>query len=317
MRSLGYNKPLGIDSFDAPSFGVMASLLHWLTSLYDPEIVLMLDLSSELSRVEFVRSIAQQMAVRSGIRLNPRKLYASDRYAVRELLKLATPVYRGIVCVGKSRSMGASVKVESMRPPVLKKIGDLADSVPKRAVELYDELEKELMIRETRNRVLTTLPPLDEVEKSVLAAVRGTAERLETLTKDLQKLNSDRETLQSKIVKKKQELDRQQKRLMSVQTIRPAFMDDYERLEQDLQELFTVHFRHYRNVDHFEHELAIQDERRKVVLAEAEKNLEKMRKKYKKGLIGGLGSAAPQTGSAEYFDQPIVTSAREDSDDSF
>ena len=96
VRILGYQHSIGIDSFDSPNFALMADLLLWLAKLYDPEIVVLSELTNEHGRVEYVRSIVQQLATRSGIRLNPRKLYAADRFAVRELLKIAAPIYRGI-----------------------------------------------------------------------------------------------------------------------------------------------------------------------------------------------------------------------------
>ena len=45
----------------------------------------------------------------------------------------------------------------------------------------------------------------------------------------------DCQTVQLKLEKKKADIDRCQKRLKSLQGVRPAFMDEFERLEADLQ----------------------------------------------------------------------------------
>jgi clusterin-associated protein 1 len=283
VRTLGYVAPIGIDSFDTPNFSLMAELLQWLATLYDPDIVVIPELNHEPGRVEFVRTIVQQLAVRSGIRLNPRKLYTSDRFAVRELLKIAAPIYRGIATAPND-----SPAPGSQKPPSAARISQLSASVPKHAVELYDQLEKELMIREPRSRILTTMPPLDEVEKAVLGAVDSAAVRLETLTKHLDQLNNDEDTLRSKIKQRKHELERQSKRLMSVQTVRPAFMDEYEALEQEVQELFKIHCQHYRNVDFYEHELQKAAEKQKLHRQKTDKALGKVKKRMGQEIIGNI-----------------------------
>jgi clusterin-associated protein 1 len=273
VRTLGYPNMVGIDSFDVPNFGLMADLLQWLSVLYDPDIVVLPELSSEHGRVEFIRTIVQQLAIRSGIRLNPRKLYVSDRFAVRELLKLASPIYRGVCSADQPVTSDSKTRTASAR------ISDLSASIPKRVVDLNDQLENELTVRETRTQVLSSMPPLDEVEKSVRAAVDAAGTRLEQLTKQLEQLKSDEETFKSKIKARKHELERQSKRLVSVQTLRPAYMDEYEGLEQELQELFKQHFQHYRTVDYYEHELQLAAEKQRRRRAEADKFIIKMKSK--------------------------------------
>jgi clusterin-associated protein 1 len=312
VRTLGYPTVLGVDSFDTPNFGLMAQLLNWLGLLYDPDMVVIVELSTEAGRVEFVRSIVQQMAIRSGIRLNPRKLYGSDRMAVRELLKIAGPIYRGITAVTEPEPEGVTEKPTA---PSAKKISQSSSTVPKHAVELYDQLEKELMIREPRTKVLSTMPPLDDVQKSVRAAVEDASARLESLTKELDRLMQDEETLRTKIKQRRHELERQGKRLMSVQTIRPAFMDEYEGLERELQALFEIHFQHYRNVDYYEHELQIAAERQKVRRAELDKELGKMKRKIGTGIMKEIeDDVKNQLPEGEAADDLAVGS---NSDDSF
>ena len=256
VRTLGYPHPVGIDSFDTPNFGLMADLLHWLATLYDPEIVVLSELNNEHGRVEFVRGIVQQLATKSGIRVNPRKLYASDRFAVRELLKIASPIYRGITntsVISEASSKNAPKAAD------LKKISTLSNALPKHSVELFDMLDKEVQIRESRTKILSTMPSLDDYGKNVTDAVSNTETRYDTLTKELDRLGSDEEALTAKIKQRKHEYERQSKRLMSVQTIRPAYMDEYEMHEQELQELFKAYFQHYRNIDYFEKELQKHD----------------------------------------------------------
>ncbi|KAH0793657.1 clusterin associated protein [Histomonas meleagridis] len=314
MRVLGYPNPIGIDSFDTPNFSLMANLLQWLASLYDPDLVVISDLSNENGRVEFVKSIVQQMAVRSGIRLNPKKLYSSDRFAVRELLKISAPIYSGIT----SKRDPSQQQTKQMQTPSVQKISQLSSTIPKHSVELYDQLEKELMIRDNRTKILSTMPPLEEVEKSVISSVEAASNRLETLTKELERLNSDEDSLRSKIKKRKYELDRQSKRLVSVTTIRPAYMDEYEALEQELQELFKLHFQHYRNVDYFEHELQKAAEKQKEKRKKSEKEIGKIKKKIRQSLASSIEQSikignVPQMDGNDFG----IANGGDDTDDSF
>lgn len=50
----------------------------------------------------------------------------------------------------------------------------------------------------------------------------------------LDNVASDEANLEAKIEKKRAELERNQKRLATLHTVRPAYMDEYEKLEQEL-----------------------------------------------------------------------------------
>jgi clusterin-associated protein 1 len=157
------------------------------------------------------------------------------------------------------------------------RLAELSAIIPKHAVELDDQLENEHMVRETRVKVLASMPRLDEVGKSVKQAVDTAGTRLEQLTKQLKQLSNDEDTFRSKIKARKHELEKQSKRLVSVQTPRPAYMDEYELLEQELQDLFKLHFQHYRTVDYYEHELQLAAEQQRRRRAEGDKFINKLK----------------------------------------
>lgn len=60
-----------------------------------------------------------------------------------------------------------------------------------------------------------------------------------SVQKTLGALEKDRRSLESKVEKRKLELERGEKRLASLQSVRPAYMDEYEVLQSNLQKLFT------------------------------------------------------------------------------
>lgn len=71
----------------------------------------------------------------------------------------------------------------------------------------------------------------------------------------MENLASDEANLEMKIEKKKQELERNQKRLRSLANVRPAFMDEYERLEEELSRQYQGYVEKQCNVSYLEHQL--------------------------------------------------------------
>ncbi len=61
---------------------------------YDPDTTISDRVEFENERVEFLTGIASLMATKARLKLNTKKLYASDGRAVQELLKLATLLYK-------------------------------------------------------------------------------------------------------------------------------------------------------------------------------------------------------------------------------
>ena len=57
------------------------------------------------------------------------------------------------------------------------------------------------------------------------------------------------------IKRKQAELERHEKRLKSLASVRPAFMDEYERLEKDLVKHYEGYLERFRNLDFLESEL--------------------------------------------------------------
>eukprot|EP00976_Prorocentrum_cordatum_P053425 1078035-Prorocentrum_minimum.AAC.4 len=117
MRSLGYPRLISMENFRQPNFELVADTLLWLSQRYDPSIDIVDDISTEADRVVFLKSISQLMSTRSylkanftsveltsvaslsqaargRIKLNMKRLYAADGYAVKELLKIASVLYK-------------------------------------------------------------------------------------------------------------------------------------------------------------------------------------------------------------------------------
>ena len=68
-------------------------MLVWLVRRFEPNADIPTDTDTEQDRVMQVRSVVQFMATKAHIKLNPKKLYQSDGYAVKELIKVSSVLY--------------------------------------------------------------------------------------------------------------------------------------------------------------------------------------------------------------------------------
>lgn len=94
MRALGYSRLVSMENFRKPNFELVAEMLYWLAKRYDPKAEISDNIEDEANRVEFIKSIASLFASKARIKLNTKKLYQADGYAVQELLKIASILYK-------------------------------------------------------------------------------------------------------------------------------------------------------------------------------------------------------------------------------
>ena len=154
MRSLGYGRLISMENFRKPNFELVADILYWMVKLYDPETTIADRISDEDDRVEFLTDIASLLASKARMKLNTKKLYASDGRAVQELLKLATLLYKA------SRSTNTSLD-DAPPPPIkiqdVKAARTLASDITQGGAKLYDLLSAEAKNRQERIQALRFL----------------------------------------------------------------------------------------------------------------------------------------------------------------
>ena len=104
---------------------------------------------------------------------------------------------------------------------------------------------------------------------------------------------SNEANLESKIEKKKVELERNQKRLSTLKKVRPAFMDEYEKLEAELKKLYEEYIVKFRCLSYLEQQLEeyerVEQERMEERQMATRKILERM--KHDEGLRSFEGSS--------------------------
>jgi len=136
-------------------------------------------------------------------------------------------------------------------------------------------------MREKRNNVLARQLEITEVEQALKSAIKGVDEEIKKVTYNIENVASNEANLEAEIEKKKVELERNQKRLQTLKKVRPAFMDEYEKLEDELKKLYVEYIVKFRCMTHLEQQIEeyerVEQEKMKERHIANKKFLERMR----------------------------------------
>ena len=88
--------------------------------------------------------------------------------------------------------------------------------------------------------------------------------------------------LENKIKKKQEELERTEKRLRSLDNVRPQFLEEQDKLERELQRQYDIYMDKYRALDYLEHELEAYHKAEEERKEEHDRKLRRMREKLLK-----------------------------------
>ncbi|KAJ3310903.1 Clusterin-associated protein 1 [Blyttiomyces sp. JEL0837] len=121
----------------------------------------------------------------------------------------------------------------------------------------------------------------ETMEVSVNSAVGNLKDQIGSTKHGLENLGADEHNLMSKIEKKKAELDRAEKRLKSLQGVRPAYMDEYEKIEVDLSKLYDVYMEKFRNLTFLEQQLDEYNRQEQDKFEETEMSLKRMQNRLR------------------------------------
>lgn len=285
-----------MENFRTPNFELVADVLYWMVKLYDPDTTISDRVEFENERVDFLTGIASLLASKARLKLNTKKLYASDGRAVQELLKLATLLHKATRSA-QPRHRQQSTNAEDDTPPPQIKMQDvkdarkLASELTQSGARLYDLLEAELSERGERSKALRFLDVAaaapegskdqQAVERKVRDLIDNTRQAVEDAKKEAEELEADQRTLAAKITKRSEELERTEKRLKSLESVKPQFLEEAEKLEKELQRYYEVYVERQRNLSYLEGEL----DRFRMAEEEAAKETEARLKKMRERLL--------------------------------
>ncbi|KAI4828349.1 hypothetical protein KUCAC02_022445 [Chaenocephalus aceratus] len=223
MRALGYPRLISMENFRTPNFTLVAEIHIG----YEPQVDIPTDVDTESDRIFFIKAVAQFMATKAHIKLNTKRLYQADGYAdERDAEDHLSAVQR---YEDQTDGPGEQTEEENSkfkfdlgsRISDLKAARQLASDVTSKGASLYDLLGKE----EMRTAAIARPLEINETEKALRAAIKEVLESVEK-TKD-----------------------------MLSNSVRPAFMDEYEKIEEDLQKQYETFVEKFRNLCFLESQL--------------------------------------------------------------
>ncbi|XP_009007292.4 clusterin-associated protein 1 isoform X4 [Callithrix jacchus] len=261
MRALGYPRHVSMENFRTPNFELVSEVLLWLVKRYEPQTDIPLNVDTEQDRVFFIKAIAQFMATKAHIKLNTKKLYQADGYAVKELLKITSVLYNAMKSKGMEGSQRVEEDVSKFKFDLSSKIADLkaarqlASEITSKGASLYDLLGMEVELREMRTEAIARPLEINETERVMRIAIKEVSTQVQKTKDLLNNVASDEANLESKIEKRKLELERNRKRLETLQSVRPCFMDEYEKVEEELQKQYDIYLEKFQNLTYLEKQL--------------------------------------------------------------
>ncbi|KAF0696405.1 Aste57867_12823 [Aphanomyces stellatus] len=294
MRALGYPRPVSVENFRTPNFELVSDLLYWMAKKYDPSSSVTEEIDTEEDRITFLTSVTSEFLSKARIKLNPKKLYAADGFAVKELIKIARVLYEASRIDPSTIEDDDDVSTKSLLGSKLKDAKAtraLSAEITECGAKLYDLLDNELEVREARMQAIRFLDTVSSnlestnehkfLEKSIKGIILSVQENVESMERQCSELDAEEKALAAKIKKAQGDLERSEKRLKSLQNVRPAFMDEYEKLEKELERQYAVYCERFRNLDYLQHELDLHNDREMKKLQENDRTLKKMQKKFR------------------------------------
>ncbi|CAF0719065.1 unnamed protein product [Adineta steineri] len=271
-RVLSYPRLISMENFRQPNFRLVAELMSWLVKQYDPLSDVPTDIESEQDRVIFIRTVAQIIATKAHLKLNTKKLYQADGYAVKEILKVITPLYKALRD-SESKELDDEDDIDNRYRytmnddiGILKSARLLCSTITQKGANLHELLGKELDAREARQDVMSRTMELSDVREGIKEAESAARRELLNHEKLIGNVQIDEVALDEKIAKRLEEKDRHQRRLNMLKSVRPSFMNDFEKFESELNDLYTNYVLKYRILSYLEKELEghFRNQREKV-----------------------------------------------------
>jgi clusterin-associated protein 1 len=310
MRMLGYERTISVESFRTPNVELVADILYWLIKRYEPAADVAYSIEREHDRVLFFRQVCDVAMSKARVKLNPKKLYQADGHAVQEMLKLASLLRDGVAASQADEEAdytALQAHVAQRNVNEAKTIRQLCSDLTADSSHLYFLLEGERQTRPQRERVLAHTTDPSDSEQRLKYLLLTAQSQVAGLQEQLKSLAEDDDNLGQKIETKKTQLERAQKRLKALMAVRPAFMEEYEKYEADLQQQFVQYLEQYRNLEYLENILSKFNKVEDELLAEQEGRLARMREKLRREELSALHD---HVGADDSLDDPAYVAAQ-------
>lgn len=141
--------------------------------------------------------------------------------------------------------------------------------------------EKAIQFLENISRNLESNNEQQYIEKCVSEIIAQQQENISQMKNYVGNLEKDEKTLEEKIRKRQLDLERVEKRMVNLINVKPAYMDEYLRLEKELERLYAIYLEKFRNLDYLEHQMDRYNQEDQARFEDSQKALQRIQKKIK------------------------------------
>lgn len=93
MRFLGYPRVISLENFRTANFFLVVEILKWFLSRYNSQEIIPQSLDSEQDRILFVKIAINFLSLKINTKLNGKRIYQANGYAVKELIKVTKNLF--------------------------------------------------------------------------------------------------------------------------------------------------------------------------------------------------------------------------------
>uniref|UniRef100_A0AC35UF06 Clusterin-associated protein 1 n=1 Tax=Rhabditophanes sp. KR3021 TaxID=114890 RepID=A0AC35UF06_9BILA len=277
LRALGFSRIVSIDNFRAPNFQLIGEILEWMVGKFDGEIRVKSNLEHESDRVIFIKQCVLILLTKARIKCNPRNLYKADGNAVKELMPALRVLYSPVRNVASDPEEIA--KITDLRSTMIqnkqevRKCNQLAVEIPQTGAELFELLNKENDLRKQRSFVLSQSLNLSQADRVIKKLTSKNEKEHDELSLKLSNISTDEASLDQKIEKRTREYEQLQKRLAKLQSFRPQYIEEYEKLEEKLKGLYGDYVVKFRTLSYLQEQVWEIERNDRDRHLDAEKNM--------------------------------------------
>uniref|UniRef100_A0A0N5BL73 Clusterin-associated protein 1 n=1 Tax=Strongyloides papillosus TaxID=174720 RepID=A0A0N5BL73_STREA len=263
LRSLGFPRLVSIDNFRNPNFPLLAEILEWIVIKFDGTIKIKTNLEHENDRILFIKQCVVILLQKARIKMNPRNLYQANGMAIKELMPALRLLYNPIKSIegpekGSDENLGRLTEIRSKinsSKQEVRRCNMLAGEIPQSGATLYELLGKEVDMKKHRTFILSQNLNVTEAGRIIKKLLDKNEKEIEDLSIKMSNISNDEESLDNKIEKKKREHELLEKRLAKLQNFRPQYIEDYEKLERKLKELYLEYVTKFRTLSYLQEQI--------------------------------------------------------------
>ncbi|KAL0892642.1 hypothetical protein ABMA27_014366 [Loxostege sticticalis] len=313
MRVLGFPEQISLESFRSPNWALLEACLRWLAARVEPDAVLAGGRATVEQRVAMVTHAVALFHSRANLKLNGKKVYGADGWAVRELLKVASLLRAALEAPPPDDTQGEA----GLNYDVTSRLGEiklaraLATDITAQGAFLYDLLAKEAENKELREQALSRPLDMSAMESCLRRALDAVTHKVTSAREQIDSVAASEAALDAKLERRRAELLRAEKRLHTVQKIKPAYAAELTALETEIEQLWDQYVLRYRCVEALKHQLSVLESAQAEAAEEQQAAIMQLIHKYEaEDVLGKLSDSDDMDSSDEGKDLSEVKQPR-------